>query len=94
MNRDDLNNIGNIYNEGVFSRFFKTDPNVEKYVQQIEQLEKNEHLGRIEASEFFFDKVPSALWKSVLSMYKKRNPDSLTAMYIDSGIGNKGRDLK
>ena len=69
--------------------FFKKDPRVIKYVEKLEDIENAGGFGRIEAAEFFFDKVPSDLWKSVIKMYEKRNDDSVLPEYLKRGIGRK-----
>jgi hypothetical protein len=68
---------------------FKKDPRVVKYVEKLEDIEHSRDFGRIEAAEFFFDKVPSELWKKVIKMYEKRNEDSVLPEYIKRGIGRK-----
>ena len=67
----------------------KPDPNVLKYVEELERIEREGDFGRIEAAEFFYDKVPSGLWKDVLKHFKKRNEDSVVADYIEHKIGSK-----
>jgi dGTP triphosphohydrolase len=69
--------------------FGKPDPTVLKYVEELERIEREGDFGRIEAAEFFYEKVPSALWKDVLKHFKKRNEDSVVADYIEHKIGSK-----
>jgi len=68
---------------------FKKDPRIVKYVEKLEDIENSNSFGRIEAAEFFFDKVPSDLWKSVIKMYEKRNDDSVLPDYLKRGIGRR-----
>lgn len=67
----------------------RPSPEVLKYVEEMERIENDSDFGRIEAAEFFYDKVPSALWKDVLKHYRKRNEDSVVADYIEHKIGSK-----
>lgn len=78
---------GKILNK-IFS-FGKPDPKVLEYVEEIERIEGSSDFGRIEAAEFFYEKVPSALWKDVLKHFRKRNEDSIVADYIERKIGSK-----
>jgi len=66
--------------------FGKPDPTVLKYVERMESIAGGS-FGNVEAAEFFYDKVPSALWKDVIKHFKKRNPDSVVPDYIKSKIG-------
>jgi len=74
----------------IFNRLLgKPSPDVLKYVEELERIEGSSDFGRIEAAEFFYEKVPSALWKDVLKHFKKRNEDSVVADYIEYKIGSK-----
>jgi hypothetical protein len=69
--------------------FGKPDPKVLKYVEELERIERSSDFGRIEASEFFYEKIPSDLWKDVLKYFRKRNEDSIVADYIKHKMGSK-----
>ena len=80
---------GKILNK-LFS-FGKPDPTVLKYVEELEKIEREGDFGRIEAAEFFYEKIPSALWKDVLKHFKKRNEDSVVPDYIEYKIGQRNK---
>lgn len=71
-------------------KFKSKNPQAVKHVERMEAIE-GRAFGNVEAAEYFYEKVPSALWKDVLRMFKSRNPDSIVPTYIDSKIGAKNR---
>jgi hypothetical protein len=83
--------VSEILNEGIFS-FGKPDPAILKYVEKIESIAQSGQFGSVKASEFFFHKVPSALWKQVIKAYEKRNSSTLVPMLIKLKVGQKSMD--
>lgn len=71
-------------------KFKSKNPQAVKHVERMEAIE-GRAFGNVEAAEYFYEKVPSALWKDVLRMFKSRNPNSIVPTYIDSKIGAKNR---
>ena len=81
--------VSEILNEGIFG-FGKPDPLVLKYDEKMERINKSgSSFGPVEASEFVYSKVPSALWKKVIKAYEKRNSSSLVPMLIKRKIGQR-----
>jgi hypothetical protein len=80
--------VNEILNEGIFS-FGKPNPVVLKYVEKMENIAESGEFGPARASEFFYNKVPSALWKQVIKAYEKRNSSSSVTMLIKQKIGQK-----
>ena len=91
MKSKDQQSLEEAYNSiiGEMFGFFKPDPKVMKYVEELERIEGSSDFGRLEAFEFFFEKVPSALWKDVLKHLRKRNEDSVLPEYIKHKIERK-----
>ena len=92
MNRD-IKLLSEAYLNEIFGLFKKPDPNILKYVEHLESI-AGRSFGNVEAAEFYHEKVPSALWKDVLKLFKKRNPDSVVPSYIESGLGSNQHKLQ